>query len=193
MAEQVRGFLLYAKRWHLTRQAAITLACCLLWLVFPQRLYDVPARDGVQGALWPLIPVLFSASLPTVFGTSEGVYERQIPHPARLRALTLGLVAAMGSVLGLAGAWVDAGVAVRNTVLLTGLALCSIWLLPAGAAWTPPVLVPVVMWLVGTRPHGVAEQWAVLLQPSTAAYTWVTTAVLATAGVYGYVYCGPRD
>ncbi|GAA5705913.1 hypothetical protein AQJ43_36780 [Streptomyces avermitilis] len=192
MAERSRGFLLYIRRWHLRRQATITLVCCLLWLLFPQRLYDVPARDGVQGALWPLIPAIFSTFLPPLFGNADGVQERLAPHPARLRFVTVCLVVAMGAVLATSGAWIDVGVAVRNTLLVTGLALYGAWLLPAGAAWTPPVLVPIVMWLVGTKPHGLAEGWAVLLQPSTAAYTWMPAVVVSATGAFGYVWSGPR-
>lgn len=90
--------------------------------------------------------------------------------------------------LATSGAWIDAGVAIRNVLLSLGLALYGAWLLPPGAAWVPPVLVPIVMWLVGTKPHGAVEKWAVMLQPSTATYTWITAALVSTTGVIGYVW-----
>jgi hypothetical protein len=192
MADRLFALHLYTRRWHLGRQAAITIGCGLLWLAAPLRLYDVPAREGVQGALWPLVPALFAAPLPAVFGTAAELSERMAPYPARLRSLALLLIAGLAAALITCGAPLDTSVALRNTLLLVGLALCSSWLLPAAAAWAPVVLTPMVMWLVGTKPYGQVESWAVLLLPGSVAYTWIVTAVVLGAGITGYLRNGPR-
>lgn len=192
MAEYAYGFRLYVRRWQLHRQAAVTAICGILWLSIPLGLYDVPARDGVQAALWPLVPALSAALLPAVLATGAEVLERMVPHPARLRALTACLVAILAVGLACCGMAVDMGVALRNTILLTGLAFFGSWLLPPGAAWSLPALTPMVMWLVGTKLQGEAEPWAVLLLPDSVGYTWGVAISAFIVGAIGYLRYGPR-
>jgi hypothetical protein len=89
------------------------------------------------------------------------------------------------------GATINAAIAYRNTALLVGLAFAGTWLLPAGAAWTPCVLTPIVMWLVGTRPQGRVENWSVLLLPGNVIYAALISATVMVLAVAGYVGYGP--
>ncbi|MFE6081098.1 hypothetical protein [Streptomyces virginiae] len=96
--------LLYVRRWRLGRQALVTVLCGVLWVATPLRLYDVLARGGVQGALWPMVPTLFAAFLPSVLAAASEVQERITPTAVRLRATTTGVVIALAVALALAGA-----------------------------------------------------------------------------------------
>jgi hypothetical protein len=190
MAEIAKGALLYVRRWRLHVQALAAVLCGLLWLAVPQDKYDVPARDGVTGALWPLIPGLFAAVLPLAFGTAAGIAERLAPHPSRTRLLTVAAVLPPAIAMASCGAATDSTVAMRNTMLLTGLALCGSWLPPPGAAWGPAVLTPMVMWFVGTRPFGSVAPWAVLLLPGEVTYAWTAAVLVFFLGAIGYVWRG---
>ncbi|MFF2653799.1 hypothetical protein [Streptomyces sp. NPDC058045] len=186
--------LLYARRWQLGRQVGVLVGCGGLWVVTPMRMYEVPARDGVQGMLWPLVPVVFAAFLPSVLGTAAEVPERCAARPGRLRAVTVGVVLLLAAGLVLFGVR-DPAVAARNTVLLVGAALVAAWLLPAAAGWAPVVVAPILMWLVGTRPHGAVAPWALLLVPAHGTAAWLSWAVAVAAlvvGTGGYVRWGPR-
>ncbi|MEU5149491.1 hypothetical protein [Streptomyces yangpuensis] len=184
--------LVYIRRWRLGRQTVVALFCALLWVATPLRLYDVPARDGVQGALWPMVPALFAAFVPSVIATASDVQERIAPTAARLRARTTGVILALASALALAGATNDPAVAFRNTLLLTGLAFAGCCVLPPAAAWVPPVAIPMVMWLVGTKPQARVEPWSLLLLPGTTTYAWLATALLTATAVTAYLLKGPR-
>ncbi|HEY8982518.1 MAG TPA: hypothetical protein VIU15_23380 [Streptomyces sp.] len=185
--------LLFARRWHLPRLVAAAIVCALLWVATPLRLFDVPARDGVQGALWPMVPALFAAFVPSVLGVAAEIPERMAPRPVHLRATVAGVVLLVAFALASSGAGTDAAIAYRNTALLVGLAFVGTWLLPMGAAWAPTVLVPIVMWLVGTRPQGRVEAWSLLLLPGSTAYSALIAAVLITAAVGGYIAMGARS
>ncbi|MFB6615796.1 hypothetical protein ACFCV9_16495 [Streptomyces sp. NPDC056367] len=184
--------LLYVRRWRLGRQALAALLCALLWIATPLRLYDVPARDGVQGALWPIVPALFAAFLPSVLATAAEVQERITPTATRLRATTTALVLTLAAALALTGATNDPAVAFRNTLLLTGLAFSGSCLLPPAAAWTPPVATPMIMWLIGTKPQAQVEPWSLLLLPGDVRYAWATTALVTTTALTAYLLRGPR-
>ncbi|WP_405422952.1 hypothetical protein [Streptomyces erythrochromogenes] len=188
----MRASLLYVRRWRLGRQALVAVLCALLWVATPLRLYDVPARDGVQGALWPMAPALFAAFLPSVLATASEVQERITPTATRLRATTTGVVLTLAVTLALTGAANDPAVAFRNTLLLTGLAFMGCCLLPPAAAWAPPVAIPMVMWLIGTKPQAQVEPWSLLLLPGTTTYAWLTTALITTTAITTYLYRGPR-
>ncbi|MFJ7153507.1 hypothetical protein ACIQUQ_01070 [Streptomyces sp. NPDC101118] len=192
MPTDAAALSVYARRWHLRRQALVTLACAFLWVATPLRLYDVPARDGVQGALWPLIPALFAATLPAVLATAADTQERITPTATRVRALTTALVAALALALALTGTLNDPAVAFRNTLLLTGLAFAGACFLPPPAAWTPPVVTPIVMWLLGTKPQAQVEPWAVLLLPADTPHPWPIAAALTATTLATYVLRGPR-
>ncbi|MEU6310079.1 hypothetical protein [Streptomyces sp. NPDC047014] len=184
--------LVYVRRWRLGRQALVALLCALLWLATPLRLYDVPARDGVQGALWPMVPALFAAFLPSVLATAAEVPERLAPTPARLRALTTALVLTLAAALALAGATNDPAVALRNTLLLTSLAYAACCVLPPAAAWVPPVAVPMAMWLIGTKPQARVEPWSLLLLPGPTPHAWLITLLMAATALPTYILRGPR-
>lgn len=186
------GSLLYVRRWHLGRQALVALLCALLWVATPLRLYDVPARDGVRGALWPMVPALYAALLPSVLATAAEVQERITPTATRLRALTTGVVLTLATALALTGALNDPAVAFRNTLLLTGLAFAGPCLLPPAAAWTPPVAIPMIMWLIGTKPQARVEPWSLLLLPGPVPYAWAITILITTAALTTYLLRGPR-
>ncbi|MFD4242811.1 hypothetical protein ACFWP3_14590 [Streptomyces sp. NPDC058525] len=183
---------LYIRRWHLGRQALAALLCALLWVATPLRLYDVPARDGVQGALWPMIPALYAAFLPSVLATAAEAQERITPKATRIRATTTAVVVALAAALALTGATNDPAVAFRNTFLLTALAFTGSCLLPPAAAWTPPVATPMVMWLIGTKPQAQVEPWSLLLLPGTLPYTWTITALITTTALTTYILRGPH-
>lgn len=184
--------LLYARRWRLGRQTLVALLCALLWVATPLRLYDVPARDGVQGALWPMVPALYAACLPSVLATAAEVQERITPTAIRLRATTTAVVLALAAALALTGATNDPAVAFRNTLLLTGLAFSGSCLLPSAAAWTPPAAIPMIMWLIGTKPQAHVEPWSLLLLPGTVPYAWTITALITTTALTTYLLRGPR-
>ncbi|MFE6833411.1 hypothetical protein ACFVFI_01000 [Streptomyces sp. NPDC057705] len=183
--------LLYVRRWCLGRQMLVAVLCALLWVATPLRLYDVPARDGVQGALWPMVPALYAAFLPSVLATAAEVQERITPTAARLRATTTAVVLALAAVLALTGATNDPAVAFRNTLLLTGLAFCGSCLLPPAAAWTPPVAIPMIMWLIGTKPQAHVEAWSLLLLPGTVSYAWTITVLITATALATYLLRGP--
>ncbi|MFE6081097.1 hypothetical protein [Streptomyces virginiae] len=82
--------------------------------------------------------------------------------------------------------------AFRNTLLLTGLAFTGCCLLPPVAAWAPPVAVPMVMWLIGTKPRVRVEPWPLLLLPGAATYAWLAIALLTATDITAYLYRGPR-
>lgn len=183
--------LLYVRRWRLGRQGIAGLLCALLWVATPLRLYDVPARDGVQGALWPMVPALFAAFLPSALATAAEVQERIAPTAARLRATTTAVVLALAATLALTGATNDPAVAFRNTFLLTGLAFSGACLLPPAAAWVPPVATPMIMWLIGTKPQAQVEPWSLLLLPGTVPYTWTITILITATALTTYLLRGP--
>ncbi|MGW4506570.1 hypothetical protein ACWENO_18225 [Streptomyces sp. NPDC004436] len=184
--------LVYARRWRLGRQALVAALCALLWAATPLRLYDVPARDGVQGALWPMVPALFAAFLPSVLATAAEVQERLAPEAARIRALTTAAILTLAAALALVGAANDPAVAVRNTLLLTALAFAGCQFLPPAAAWVPPVAVPMAMWLIGTKPQAQVEPWSLLLLPGPDPTAWLATALLAATTIPTYVLRAPH-
>ncbi|MFF3350736.1 hypothetical protein [Streptomyces sp. NPDC002779] len=139
-----------------------------------------------------MVPTIFAAIVPSVLSTAAEVQERTAPHTVRLRALTTSLVLLLALALASCGAAISALVAYRNTALLVGLAFAGAWLLPAGAAWAPCVLTPIVMWLVGTGPQGRVEGWTLLLLPGSVTYASLISAAVLALAVTGYVARGAR-
>ncbi|MER6774979.1 hypothetical protein ABT389_35225 [Streptomyces bacillaris] len=191
MTEHPSAFAVYARRWYLHRLAAAAAITGGLWIMVPTDMYDVPARDGVQAMLWPLAPALFTALLPASLGTAAGAFERTVRSPLRLRLLVSGVAVALAFGVALCGAAVSPAMALRNTTLLVGLAFLGTVLLPAGAAWTPAVFIPMVMWLTGTKSTGQVYPWATLLVPPGSIAAEVAATVVLAAGLAGYILRGP--
>jgi hypothetical protein len=78
-------------------------------------------------------------------------------------------------------------VVIRNTSLLSGVALAATVLLPASTRWIPVSFLPIAMWLLGARSAGrPPAAWAVLLHHAgSPAAAWAAIACFAGgAGLY---------
>ncbi|MFH9568424.1 hypothetical protein [Streptomyces globisporus] len=192
MTEHASALAVYARRWYLHRLAAAAVITGGLWTLVPTDMYDVPARDGVQAMLWPLAPALFTALIPAALGTAAGPFERTVRNPLALRLLVSVAAIALALGVALCGAGVSPAMAFRNTALLVGLAFLGTAFLPPGAAWTPTVFVPMVMWLTGTKATGQAHPWATLLVPPDSATAAALSAAALAAGLISYLFKGPR-
>ncbi len=144
-------------------------------------------QGDVRAVIWPLLPVVWAATLPASTAFASRPLERACPRPwwgLRLRSLLV--VVAAGAVV-VASSSHDPAVVGRNTVLLAGLAYLGAWALPGGLGWVPVVVYPLCCWLIGTRSSGIHAPWAVLLRPPTDRVASVVAVVVAVIGVAGFV------
>lgn len=168
--------------------AALTFVA---WWLVPVQPVTVPARAGVASLLWPLVPVLIAAPLPsaalTAFADLEATATRARPG-LRIRALALYWLLACVAIVP--GARFDGAIVLRNTAGLVGLALLAALLTPTSLSWLPVTVIPMAMWLLGQDANRTTAGWAVLLAPAGSAVA--TTACVAVAVVGSVSFLASR-
>jgi hypothetical protein len=183
----LRGWLLLGKAWHLRRVVVTALLSALAWLIVPPDPVAVPARDGVESLLWPLVPTLVAGALPAAMAAA---YRDSELTAARSRTQLRGVALLVTLALSLAPSVVagrfDILVVWRNTGFLYGLALLVITVQPQSVAWLPVSAVPMWMWLLGTDFGGAVKNWAVLLHPSNSMPAFCAALLVFLLGVAAY-------
>jgi hypothetical protein len=180
------GLILTARCWSVPALLGLCALAAACWVLVPGAPVPIPAGGGVRSLLWPLVPVVACLGVPAVLGATDGDLERTSSRPAALLRLgALGCcVAALGGVAAL-GVRFDATVIWRNTALLLAVAVVSTRLLPKAMRWQPLVLLPVLMWLLGTDEHRLIRPWALLLLPGDRpAAMAISVAAFALAGAW---------
>lgn len=167
--------------------------CLAAWWILPERALAVLARDDVFSVIWPLVPALLAASLPTAFTFDGRDLERASGRSAHsLRAMSLLLLLTASATIVVASPYDPATVA-RCTMVLVGLALISLTLLPRQVAWVPIAFYPAACWLLGTRSGGDHAAWAVPLRQAGDPVAMRTAAVVAVLGAVLFVGLGTRS
>jgi hypothetical protein len=183
----LRGWVLLCKAWRLHRLALTALVSALAWAAVPAGPVAVPARDGVESVLWPLVPVLVAAALPA---TMAAAYRDGELTAARSRTQLRGAAFLLSLSLSLLPSVVatrfDLVVVWRNTGFLFGLALFAVAVQPEAAAWLPICGLPMWMWLLGTNIGGDVESWAVLLHPAQSRVALMASVVVLALGLAAY-------
>ncbi|HXF72450.1 MAG TPA: hypothetical protein VNO79_07575 [Actinomycetota bacterium] len=169
---------------------ALLLATSTAFAVVPARALPVPGREGVSSLLWPLVPVLPALTVPGSAASARRDLERTGGRSqVALRAWFVAIVTAATGLACLAGIRFDLLIVWRNAAFMLGLTLACASVSPRGA-WLPAVVVPMLMWLVGTQPGGIVEPWALLLLPgSSTTATWASGLAWAV-GFLAYTSCG---
>ncbi|MBX3313205.1 MAG: hypothetical protein KF906_02705 [Actinobacteria bacterium] len=168
------------------------VGCLVAWWVLPERALAVLARDDVFSVIWPLVPALLAAGLPSAFAFDGRDLERASGRPAHsLRGRSLLLLTVTSSAVVAASPYDSATVA-RCTMVLVGMGLVSLALLPRQVAWVPIALYPAACWLLGTRSGGDHAAWAVPLRPPDDPVAMRTAVAAAALGLVLFVVLGTR-
>ena len=179
---------LWVRCWSIRPLLTLATATSIGWFVVPVGPVAVPAGGGVESLLWPLLPTAAVLAVPALVATADGELERVTGRcELAVRVRALAWTSAVLSLVAIMGGRFDADVVWRNTALLAGAALLASILLPAGSAWQPLVLIPLVCWLLGTDRHRHIRSWAVLLAPSERGSAEVTALVVLGTGVVAYL------
>lgn len=100
-------------------------------------------------------------------------------------ALILGTVLLV-ALAAIAGGAVDPLVAVRNSIVSSGLALLFAALAGARLAWMPSLALTLAVFRYGMEFEGSRYAWALPLALSTEPVSWMLAGVLATTGIVSY-------
>jgi hypothetical protein len=180
--------LLWARCWGVRPLLALGAATAVGWYLVPAGPVPVPAGGGVESLLWPLLPLLAALGVPGVLGAAFGDLERTSCRPAAL--LRLGSLACCSVVLALDAVLAtpfDERVVWRNTAFLFGLAILATRLVPRPMRWQPLVLVPLVMWLLGSDEHRRIRPWNLLLLPGDRLLPALVAGATLAAAALGHV------
>lgn len=152
---------------------------------------QVPGRPSdVEWVVSPLLAGGVAATMPLVCGTAYEVDEILTAQPVRRRrwwaTVALFALAVMPPILG--NPTTSPIADIRNSLLLSGLALTATVTLPAVLAWTPVVAFPMVCWLLGARPPGEpTPAWALLLADRGDVLAGVGALAAAGVGAIAYI------
>lgn len=184
--------MLFCRAWQFRMLLLAALLAAVAWTAVPSLPLGVPAREGVRSLLWPLVPTIYAAALPTVFeaGYREGELTSSRSHSS-LRGSILGVILVLCLASSAASYRFDIAIALRNSALLIGLALIATVLLPHVTSWLPAFIVPTATWLFGTDPNENVACWAVLLQESKSPVA--STAAVISLALGAVMYCGVRQ
>jgi hypothetical protein len=175
--------------WRLQLLVIAAIAGGIVVRCFPRPI-DVPGRSG--GVEWVVVPVV-----PAAIASLVPVLVRRVFLPLERisgRFDATGRLAIVAVVLGTCLTPVALGVGalrlvdVRNCGLAVGVALLSIYLVPAALGWAPIILLALVTWLIGVPAPGVAPPaWALLLAPASSRLSLVISGAILTAGTAVFV------
>ena len=83
---------------------------------------------------------------------------------------------------------------VRNCGLTVGIALLSVYAVPAALGWAPVVLLGVVTWLIGVPPPGeLPPAWALLLAPGSSSTSLAASATILVAATTVFALATPQS
>lgn len=161
----------------------------MLWQL-TQSEVDVPGRDGIRSALWPIASGLLGAVIPSAARCAYMDIHRLSHRPifflrSTFACLLCGTVAVAAVTLN--GTHPEM-ITLRNSAFVIGLSLLSVSTLRSTYQWIPPVFVPICMWLLGSQPAGrQAASWAVMLQGPNVASSIIVSYGLLIVGTLVYV------
>jgi dienelactone hydrolase len=166
--------------------AALSYAC--LYFVIPSDAVLIPARGGVRGLLWPVLPVVWALVLLSGARLWDRPTERAGQRSLFATAAVLCVSAtAAGWLSGTLSSRFEPAVLTRNLLLTVGVVALSAAVLEPALRWFPVAACVAVMWLVGTNGVSDAEPWAVLFLPGTAVWADDVALVVFAAGVGAYL------
>lgn len=161
----------------------------VVWWTVPPGRVTVPARDGVQSLLWPLVPALLAVAVPTSLSSAYREGELTAARSAlQLRMTAMVSVALLSLGISLVGLRFDILVIWRNSLFLMGLALLATAIQPPTTAWIPVCGAPIAMWLLGPGYDETISAWAVLLHPRTSAIAWTSSIGVFALGAAAYLW-----
>ena len=187
----MRALSLWSRRYHVRRILAAAAIEVAAWRALGDPL-RVPGRGpDIEWVLSPLIPSLLAMSTPDALGVAHEDLEIVAGHRVACRRAAVAAVIIVVSVAA-AVCGEPAGdartVAIRNALQLVGIAFWSAMLLPRTIAWAPAMLVPLIMWLIGTPDPGrPVPDWALLLRDDRSQLAGTAAAFTLTTGALAYM------
>ena len=190
----MRAVSLWTRRYHVRRAVIVAALELALWRALATPVH-IPGRGPeIEWVLSPLIPSLLAMGTPdalqVAYEDSE-VVTRQPVARRRLGVTVVILVLVVAAALLGEPAGESRLVAVRNGLLLIGIAFWSALLLPGQIAWSPSLAIPLITWLIGTPDPGQSVPgWALLLRDHRSMLAAGAAALNALSGSVAYVSRG---
>jgi hypothetical protein len=180
-------------------EAVVMLAVCgAASAVWAARRAADPEYAGEPRYLLPLL-VVAPTACAMLCGSSTGSSLRWLEDasPRRLapwrgvHAVLLTVVTAVCLLPAAAFGTADYGVvaALRNVVMMVGLALLGAAVLGAEVAWFVPLVYASLTYVLGASASRVPD-WAVLVQPASASTAWLYAVGVFVCGLGGYCWLG---
>jgi hypothetical protein len=165
----------------------------LLLAVIPGGPLAVPGRAGVFALVWPLVPAVGAAMLPSLLHRHRFVLrEGATPRTGHRHAADGAVFIVTQFALLATCIWFPTAILLRNSTMFIGFVALSAALLGARQAWFPLVFAVALTWLLGTGEGGTVRPWALPLHGPGSSAAWAGAGMMAVLGTLALVASGRR-